>query len=314
VKTGPWRLIFLGTPRFAVPSLSALLGAGEEVVAVITQPDRPRGRGKKVTPSPVKELALEHGLRVLQPTKLKDPEFAATLRDLAPELMVVTAYGRILTHEILAIPSMGVLNVHASLLPRYRGSAPINWALIRGEEETGVTIMWMASEVDSGPIFLQKPVSIGPEDNAGTLSAKLAKEGGALLVEALEMLRRSEGVKIPQPDTGVTYAPPISAEMRLIRWEQPAAEVAGWIRGLDPKPGAYTMWQGKRLGLFGARVEKATGSVAVPGTVVGMTDGRLEVACGQGTVSLRELQQAGRKQMSAEEFLRGQNLFGQVLG
>jgi methionyl-tRNA formyltransferase len=314
VKKGPWRLIFLGTPQFAVPSLAALLDAGEEVVAVITQPDRPRGRGQKVSPSPVKELALRHGLKVLQPVRLKDPEFVATLKDLAPELMVVTAYGRILTHEMLAIPSVGFLNVHASLLPRHRGAAPINWALIRGDEETGVTIMWVTYEVDTGPILLQKPVPITPADNAGTLAAKLAEEGGALLVKALDKLRRGEGIKITQPDTGITYAPPISPEMRLIHWEQPAPEVAGWIRGLDPKPGAYTVWQGKRLRLFGARVEKAAGRVSEPGTALGLIEGRLEVACGQGTVSLRELQQAGHKRLGAEDFLRGQHLFGQVLG
>jgi methionyl-tRNA formyltransferase len=314
VKTGPWRLIFLGTPQFAVPSLSALLKAGEDIVAVITQPDQPRGRGQKVSPSPVKELALEHGLKILQPTKLKDPKFLATLKDLAPELMIVTAYGRILTHEMLAIPSVGVLNVHPSLLPRHRGAAPVNWTLIRGDEEAGVTIMWMAYEVDSGPLFLQKRVPIATEENAGSLATKLSEEGGALLVEALEMLRGGEGVKITQPETGVTYAPPITAEMRLIHWEQPAAEVAGWIRGLDPKPGAYTMWQDKRLGLFGARVEKAKDRVAAPGSVLGVTDGRLTVACGQGTVSLQGLQLAGHKRLAVEEFLRGQNLFGQVLG
>jgi len=314
VKKRPWRVIFLGTPQFAVPSLKALLDAGEDIVAVITQPDRPRGRGQKVSPSPVKELALKHGLTVLQPVRLKDPAFVATLRSLAPELMIVTAYGRILTHEMLAIPSVGFLNVHASLLPRHRGAAPINWALIRGDRETGVTIMWVTYEVDTGPLFLQKRVPIEPSDNAGTLAAKLAEEGGALLVEALDKLRRGEAVKIPQPDSGVTYAPPITPEMRLIDWEQPAPEVAGWIRGLDPRPGAYTLWQGKRLRLFGARVEKAEGRVAAPGTVLGVIGGRLEVACGQGTVSLKELQQAGHKRLAAEAFLRGQNLFGQVLG
>jgi methionyl-tRNA formyltransferase len=314
VKTGPWRVIFLGTPQFAVPSLAALLEAGEDMVTVITQPDRPRGRGRKVSPSPVKELALQHGLPILQPTRLKDPEFVDTLRGLAPELMVATAYGRLLTRDMLAIPGVGVLNVHASLLPRHRGAAPVNWSLIRGDRETGVTIMWMAYELDAGPIFLQKPVPIDPEDNAGTLADKLAEQGGALLVEALKRLRRGEGVKITQPEAGITYAPPITAEMRLIHWEQPAAEVAGWIRGLDPRPGAYTVWQGKRLGLFGARVEKAAGRVSAPGTALGLIEGRLEVACGQGTVSLRQVQQAGHKRLAVEEFLRGHNLFGQVLG
>jgi len=314
VKTGPWRVIFLGTPQFAVPSLQALLDAGEEVVAVITQPDRPRGRGRKVSPSPVKELALNQGLTVLQPVRLKDPEFVGTLRDLAPELMVVTAYGRILTHEMLAIPSVGFLNVHASLLPRHRGAAPINWVLIRGDEETGVTIMWVTYEVDTGPLFLQERVPILPEDNAGSLAAKLAARGGALLAEALEKLRRGEGVKIPQPETGVTYAPPITPEMRLIRWEQTAPEVAGWIRGLDPKPGAYTFWKGQRLRLFGARVEKSSGPASDPGTALGLVQDRLEVACGQGSVSLKELQLAGHKRLTAEAFLRGQPLIGQVLG
>ncbi len=314
MKTGPWRLIFLGTPQFAVPSLSALLRAGEEVLAVITQPDRPRGRGQGVSPSPVKELALGQGLPVLQPVRLKDPEFVARLKGLAPELMVATAYGRILTHEILAIPGMGCLNVHASLLPRHRGAAPINWSLIRGDAETGVTIMWMAQQLDTGPIFLQKRVPIGPSDNAGTLTFKLAEEGGDLLVEALERLRRGEPLKMAQPETGVTYAPPISPEMRLLHWEKPAPEVAGWIRGLDPRPGAYTLWQGKRLGIFGGRVEKPTGLIAAPGTALGLVEDRLMVACGQGTVSLAELQLAGHKRLEASAFLRGQNLIGQVLG
>jgi methionyl-tRNA formyltransferase len=314
VKTGPWRLIFLGTPQFALPSLAALLEAGEEVQAVITQPDRPRGRGQKVSPSPVKKLALSRGIPVLQPVRLKDPEFIATLKDLAPELMVVTAYGRILTHEMLALPSVGFLNVHASLLPRHRGSAPINWALIRGDQETGVTIMWVTYEVDTGPLFLQERVPIFPEDNAGTLAVRLAERGGALLATSLDMLRRGEGRKIPQPDTGVTYAPPITAAMRLIHWEQPASEVYGWIRGLDPKPGAYTLFKEKRLRLFGARLEKATGRLAAPGTVLGLVQGRLEVACGEGAVSLQELQMAGHKRLAAEAFVRGQSLLGQVLG
>jgi methionyl-tRNA formyltransferase len=314
VKTGPWRLIFLGTPQFALPSLAALVDAGEDIQAVITQPDRPRGRGQKVSPSPVKELALSRGIPVLQPVRLKDPEFTATLKALAPELMVVTAYGRILTHEMLALPSVGFLNVHASLLPRHRGAAPINWALIRGDRETGVTIMWVTYEVDTGPLFLQERVPILPEDNAGALAVRLAERGGALLAKALDMLRRGEGRKIPQPDAGVTYAPPITPEMRRIRWEQPAREVYGWIRGLDPKPGAYTLFKGKRLRLFGARLEQADGRVGPPGAVLGLAQGRLEVACGEGAVSLGELQAAGHKRLAAEAFLRGQNLLGQVLG
>ena len=192
MKSGPWRLIFMGTPQFALPSLEAILAAGEEVAAVVTQPDRPRGRGQVVTASPVKELALAWNLPVLQPQRLKDPELISRLKALAPEIMIVVAYGRILPREILALPSVGVLNVHASLLPRYRGAAPINWALIRGEKETGVTIQWLRYEVDSGPIFLQERAPIGAADNFGTLYDRLAERGAALLVQSLEMLRRGE--------------------------------------------------------------------------------------------------------------------------
>jgi len=313
VKSGPWRLIFMGTPQFALPSLEALLAAGEEVAAVVTQPDRPRGRGQIVTPSPVKELALAWNLPVLQPSGLKDPELIRRLQALAPELMIVVAYGRILTHEILALPSVGFLNVHASLLPRYRGSAPINWALIRGDKETGVTIQWVQHEVDSGPIFLQERLPIAAEDNFGTLYARLAERGAALLVQSLEMLRRGEAVKLPQNVAAVTLAPPISREMRRLHWELPAIEAAGWIRGLDPRPGAYTLWKGQVLKLFGARVKKSEGSLGGPGTVLRLTPQGLEIACGQGSVTVTALQLAGHKRLEAAEFLRGQPLIRQML-
>jgi methionyl-tRNA formyltransferase len=313
VKSGPWRLIFMGTPQFALPSLEAVLAAGEEVAAVVTQPDRPRGRGQHVSPSPVKELALAWNLPVLQPARLQDPELIRRLQALAPELMIVVAYGRILTPEILALPSVGFLNVHASLLPRYRGSAPINWALIRGEKETGVTIQWVQYEVDSGPIFLQERLPITPEDNFGTLYHRLAERGAALLVHALERLRRGDAVKIPQDITQVTLAPPISREMRRLRWQLPAPEVAGWIRGLDPRPGAYTLWQDRVLKLFGARIKKREARMAEPGKVLRLTPAGLEIACGQGTITVREVQLAGHKRLEATEFLRGRPLIGRRL-
>ncbi len=174
--------------------------------------------------------------------------------------------------------------------------------------------MWVTYEVDTGPTLLQKRVPIGPEENAGTLTVKLSEAGGTLLAEALERLRQGEQLNFDQPETGITYAPPISPDMRLIHWDQAAEEVAGWIRGLDPRPGAYTLWEKKRLRLFGARVEKPGGRTAAPGTVLGLTEGRLEVACGQGTVSLKEMQQPGHKRLPAEAFLRGHNLVGQILG
>jgi len=314
VKEGPWRLIFMGTPRFALPSLEALLAAGEEVAAVVTQPDRPRGRGQKVSPSPVKELALAWNLPVLQPQRLQDQALLTRLAGFAPELMIVVAYGRILTPEILALPTVGFLNVHASLLPRHRGAAPINWALIQGDRETGVTIQWVQYEVDTGPIFLQERVPIGEEDNAGTLYSKLAERGAALLVQALEMLRRGEVIRRPQPEAGVTLAPPISRQMRHLNWQEPAPKVAGWIRGLDPAPGAHALLKDRILKLFGARVKKAEGSSAPPGTVLRLTPQGLEVACGQGSITVREVQLAGHKRLTVREFLRGHQLIKQVLG
>jgi len=313
VKEGPWRVIFLGTPDFAVPTLKALLAAGENVVAVVTQPDRPRGRGQVVTPSPVKALALSRGLAVLQPVRLKDPHFIAALQAFAPELMVVAAYGRILTHEMLALPSVGFLNVHASLLPRHRGSAPINWALIRGDRETGVTIMWVTYEVDTGPIFLQERTPIGPEDNAGSLTTRLAQLGAAQLVKALELLRRGRAIRQPQPEEGVTLAPPITPEMRRLDWSRAASEVAGWIRGLDPYPGAYTHLAGTRLRLFDARILKGEGALAPAGTILSPGPHGLEVACGRGRVAVGSLQLAGRKRLAAAEFLRGHPCIQQVL-
>ena len=314
MKEGPWRLIFLGTPQFALPSLKALLAAGEEVAAVVTQPDRPRGRGQKLSPPPVKELAEAWGLPVLQPQRLQDPALLQSLTALKPELMVVVAYGRILTPEILALPTVGFLNVHASLLPRHRGSAPINWALIRGDKETGVTIMWVTYEVDTGPIFLQERLPILPQDNAGTLSGKLAERGAVLLVRALEQLRRGEAIRRDQAAAGATLAPPITGEMRRLDWQLPAMEVAGWVRGLDPAPGAHTLWQNQVLKLFGARVKKNKGRIASPGTVLRLTPEGLEIACGQGSITVKELQLAGHKRLGAPEFLRGHPLSKQVLG
>jgi methionyl-tRNA formyltransferase len=313
MKRGPWRLIFMGTPGFALPSLEAVVAAGEEVLAVVTQPDRPRGRGQRLSPSPVKDLALSCNLPVLQPVVLQDAALLEQLKALRPELIIVVAYGRLLPPEILALPTVGPLNIHASLLPKYRGAAPINWALIHGEKETGVTIQWMAAELDAGAIFLQERVSIREEDNYGTLSGKLAARGAALLVQALEKLRRGEAIKKPQPQEGITYAPPISREMRRLDWNLPAREVAGWIRGLDPVPGAHALWQERILKLFDARVKRSEGSRTAPGTVLGMANQGLVIACGQGSILVKELHLAGHKRLRAPEFLRGQNLLKQVL-
>ncbi len=311
--TRPWRVIFLGTPQFAVPTLEGLLAAGENVVGVITQPDRPRGRGQKIGPPPVKKLAQTYGLTIFQPVRLQSPALLQSLAALEPDIMVVAAYGRILTPEILALPKVAFLNVHASLLPKYRGPAPINWALIRGEKETGVTIMWVTLEVDTGPIFLQERLPILPEDYAGSLEVKLARQGAALMVQALEMLRRGETIRQPQLENRVSLAPPITAEMCRLNWRLPATEVWGWIRGLDPKPGAYALWQGERLKLFGAALRKQSGGQGPPGKVLGLRPGGLEIACGQGSITIAELQQAGHKRLPVADFLRGHILVHEIL-
>ena len=218
--------------------------------------------------------------------------------------MVVVAYGRILLGKSWLCPRW-VLNVHASLLPRYRGAAPINWALIRGERETGVSIQWMEDELDAGALFLQERVPILEEDSAGALSLKLAERGATLLMQALEKLRRGEVIREPQPQEGITYAPPITREMRRLNWQQPAREVAGWLRGLDPTPGAYALWQEKVLKLFGARMKKTAGKLAAPGTVLGLVNQGVEIACGQGSVLVKELQLAGHKRLTASGILAG---------
>lgn len=314
MKEGPWRLLFMGTPEFALPSLRALLETGEDVLAVVTQPDRQRGRGRKVKPPPIKVEAEAQGVRVLQPVSLRQPEIQRTLAGLQPELLIVVAFGKLLPPEVLAIPSMGALNVHASLLPRHRGAAPINWALLTGDTVTGVTIMWMDEGLDTGPIFLTQAVPITIEDTAGTLEVRLATIGARLLLQALEQLRQGQIIRQPQPTAGVSYAPPLTKELQRLDFSQPAVEVARRIRGLDPRPGAFTFYNGKRLKVFQARVGEEEGSPAPPGTVLQVTKAGAEVACGQGTVWLRELQLAGQRRMLASEFARGHAVEQRRLG
>jgi methionyl-tRNA formyltransferase len=293
----------MGTPRFAVPILKALIESKDEVIAVVTQPDKPAGRGHKLTPPPVKELAERHGLLVLQPSKLKDPAFLGKLKELAPDIIVVAAYGKILPKEILDLPKHGCLNVHASLLPKFRGAAPINWAIISGEKETGITIMQMDEGMDTGDILLQEAVPIEPEETAGTLHDKLSSLGARLIVEALDLLREGKLVPRKQPEEGVSYAPILKKEDGWIDFSRPAEELACLIRGLDPWPSAYTSFRGKRLKVFSPQViEEVTKAPA--GTIVGLKGG-LIVATRRGLLRIKELQPEGKRRMSAEEFIRG---------
>jgi methionyl-tRNA formyltransferase len=307
------RVVFMGTPQFAVPILEGLL-AEHEVLAVVTQPDRPAGRGRTLRPPPVKELAMTRGLPVFQPTGLRgDPSLLEPLRDLAPQAIVVAAFGMLLPPEVLAIPAKGCLNVHASLLPRHRGAAPIPAAILAGDRETGVTIMLMDEGLDTGPILSQAPCPIGDEDTAGTLSEKLAQLGRDLLLETLPRWIAGEIAPRPQDEAGATYAPPLRTADAEIRWTKPAKVLAREVRAFNPWPGSYTFWRGQRLKVLRARPAEG-GADGEPGKVV-LLGGRLGVVTGEGILVLEEVQPAGKQPMDAQAFFRGQRgLVGSVLG
>jgi methionyl-tRNA formyltransferase len=308
------RILFMGTPDFAVPALTGLVNHGYPVIGVVTQPDRPQGRGRATAPSPIKRLADDLGLTVFQPEKVRHPSFLATVRDLAPDLVAVAAFGQILPKEILFGPKLGCINIHPSLLPKYRGAAPINWALIRGEEKTGVTIMQLDEGMDSGAILLQEETPIGPSETFGMLHDRLAKMGAELLLIALAMLQSGVLQPRPQDDRLATLAPRLAREDGLIHWEKDCRSLVSLIRGLSPTPSAYTRFAGKHLKVLMAEAEPGSVTEA-PGTVVGETGAGLRVAAGNGTVLLQELQLEGKKRMAAHDFLRGVHIApGQVLG
>ena len=304
------RIVFMGTPDFAVPSLEALIAAGHEVCGVFSQPDRPVGRHQnRLQPTPVKACAQTYGIPVHQPEKLRDGSALALLKELAPELIVVAAYGRILPDDILALPPKGCVNVHSSLLPKYRGAAPINWAILNGEAETGVTIMDMASELDGGDIILQRATPIGPEEDAAALFDRLAKLGGELLTEAVAQIESGAAVRTPQDGTKATYAPMLSKALSPVDWNRTAREIDCQVRGLYPWPGASTdALTGETVKLWRARpAEGETG--ARPGTVLAAGKEGIDVACGGGTVlRILELQAPGSRRMPAADFLRGHPL------
>lgn len=298
------RTVFMGTPEFALPTFEGLLAAGVKLVGVYTQPDRPSGRGKQLTAPPVKQLALAHGLPVFQPLKLRLPEVVAELQTLAPDLIVVVAFGQILPKSVLDIPRYGCINVHASLLPKYRGAAPINQALIDGETETGVTTMYMDVGLDTGDMLVKRATKIGPFETAGELHDRLALLGREAMAETLERLCAGTLLREKQDDALSCYAPMLKKEQGLIDWTRPALELHNRVRGLDPWPGAYTLLNGEPLKL--ARTRPAEDAAAeAPGTVLGADGAGVRVACGQGTLHIGELQLPGRKRLSAADFLRG---------
>ncbi|MCI9566628.1 MAG: methionyl-tRNA formyltransferase [Lawsonibacter sp.] len=308
------RIVFMGTPAFAVASLEALIGAGHEVVGAFSQPDRPVGRHHdKLQPTPVKEHAQAHGIPVFQPEKLRDGAALAILKELDPELIVVAAYGRILPDSILALPSKGCINVHSSLLPKYRGAAPINWAILNGDDVTGVTIMHMAAELDAGDIIAQEATFISPIETAEELYNRLAVLGGEVLVKAVAEIEAGTAARIPQDPEKVTLAPMLSKAMSPVDWSRSAQEIFDQIRGLYPWPGVSTdVIGGEPVKLWRAQVvEKHTD--AGPGTIVAAGKQGIDVACGelQHVLRILELQPQGGKRMTAAAYLAGHPIKGQ---
>ena len=308
------RVVFMGTPAFAVPTLQCLLDSEFSVVGVVCQPDRPSGRGKKVSWGPIKELAMAHSLPLIQPEKMKAPPLFETLQSWNPDVIVVAAFGRILPKTILDLPPMKCLNVHGSLLPKYRGAAPIQWAVMNGEQETGITIMLMDEGMDTGAILRQGAVRISPEETAGELADRLAGMGGPLLVQTLRDWVGGKVEAQPQNDQDATMAPILKKEDGRIDWTQPASVIADRIRGLSPWPGGFSFFQGERWGIWKVRVateefdqtsQSSASSNPVPGEVLAVSKAGIRVETGQGALDLLELQPANKKRMKIADYVAG---------
>ncbi len=298
------KIVFMGTPDFAAAALEALLEAGHEITAVVTQPDKAKGRSKELQFPPVKETALAHNLPVLQPVRIKRPEEIAVLKQYEADIYVVAAFGQILSQEILDIPKYGCLNIHASLLPKYRGASPIQSVILDGEKETGITIMQMDAGIDTGDMLLKKSMEIDSEDTYETLHDKLKVLGGEAIVEALELLETGALVPEKQDHSQSSHVKMITKEMGNIDFTKSAKEIDCLIRGLNPWPSAFTFYKGKQLKIWKATVEEAQND-AVPGTVTEVTKNEIKAACGCGVIAIRELQLEGKKRMAAHDFLLG---------
>ena len=298
------RIIFMGTAPFACPTLRTLLASPHQVVAVVTQPDRPRGRGQHAAVSAVKALALEHHLTILQPASLRPAAALEALAALRPDIIVVVAYGNLLPPAVLALPPYGCINLHASLLPKYRGAAPVHWALIHGDTVTGYTIMQMDEHLDTGPMLWREECAITPEDDALRLGVRLAEAGAQGMLEVLAALARGTLTAQPQPEAGASYAPKLTRELGRLNWHQPAVTLHNLVRGLVPWPGATTAWRGTAVKIWRTRVQ-ATPAESPPGTITAVLPEGLCVACEAEQLLVQELQPANRRRMSAREFVQG---------
>ena len=305
------RLAFAGTPEFAVPALEALAHSAHPLIGVLTQPDRPAGRGREIHPGPVKARALALGLPLAQPTQLKSSDEQALLRAWAPDILIVVAYGLILPPAVLAIPTRGCLNIHASLLPRWRGAAPIQRAILAGDARTGVSIMQLDAGLDTGPVFAQQPLAIGTHTTAAQLQQELAQLGAQLLLETLGQIEEGSARAQPQPAEGVSYAAKLAKSEAPIDWQRSAAELARQVQAFNPWPVAQCQWAGAPLRLWNAEPLARESPASPPGTLLGLHEGRIEVACGSGVLGITRLQAAGRRVVSAAEFANAHPLSGQ---
>lgn len=297
------RLLFMGTPEFAVPCLARLIADGYEIAGVFTQPDKPKGRGHKLAPPPVKELALQHNLPVYQPEKLRDGRALEIFRSLKPDLAVVVAYGRILPKELLEVPPFGCINVHGSLLPKYRGAAPIQWSVLNGDPSGGITTMYMAEGLDSGDMILQEETPIGENETSGELYERLSQMGASLLLETVKRVLAGNAPRIPQEESQATLAPMLEKSMGQLDFSKPAFAVHKWICGMNPWPAAFTLLDGMPVKVYRSRIVQGEGE---PGTI--LPGKGLTIACGQGAVELLEIQAQGGKRMAAADYLRGHPL------
>ncbi|HWP02584.1 MAG TPA: methionyl-tRNA formyltransferase [Gemmatimonadaceae bacterium] len=309
------RVLYWGTPEFAVPPLRALAEEGHEIVAVVTQPDRPRGRHHHtLVPPPVKVVALEDDILVLQPERARDPGFLERLRSLEPEISIVAAYGQILSREAIELPPLGTLNIHASLLPRWRGASPIQAAILAGDEVTGISIMRMVERLDAGPVLLQLRTPIDDGETAGELEVRLAELGAEAIVEALTMIALGTAQETPQDESAATYAPRIDRRAARLEWTRAATDIARAIRAFDPRPGAFTTSRGIEVKLFGAR-SGPPGAAGDPGQVLAVDEDGLVVACGEGAVKIAYVQPAGKRRMAAFDWYQGRGVrLGEILG
>ena len=299
------RIVFMGTPDFAVAALTALKEAGHDIAGVYTRMDTPKNRGMKMLPPPVKVKAMEYGIPVFQPKNLRGEEILQQLRELNPEVIVVAAYGRLLPQAVLELPKYGCLNIHASLLPKYRGASPINACILHGEAEAGVTIMQMDVGLDTGDMLLPVATEMLPDESCGSLHDRLAVIGGEAIVKALDLLEKGQLKGVPQPETGFTYAPMIQTADCKIDFTLPAKQVSCAIRAYDPAPGAFSTLGGDKMKLFAASLEQAEGSCGAAGTIVKNDKNGIVVACGEGAVRIGMVQGAGGKKMPADAFFRG---------